>query len=92
MSGVDSAGIGQGQGMGTGQGNRAGMGDGAGIGDGQGWEYKVGEWAGVGMWRGIAVTDLRVGGYRGCVPPGAKFSLMSCSFWEILIKSYPGVP
>ena len=31
---------------------------------------------------------------RGRAPPplGAEFSLISCSFWEILIKSYLGAP
>ena len=38
-----------------------------------------------------AVADLRGGGTQG-TPPGTKFSLISCSFREILIKLYPGAP
>ena len=39
-----------------------------------------------------AVADLRGGAGDACPPMGAKFSLISCSFWEILIKSYPDAP
>ena len=35
----------------------------------------------------FAVADLGEG-----APPATKFVSISCSFWENLIKSYPGVP